>query len=293
MTQRPEPPETSPSPELVLEVEDLIVRYRGAAGNAVDGVDLTIEPGRSLGLVGESGSGKSSVARSILGLHPSTGTIRFEGRPIGDLRGSQLRRTRARLQMIFQDPYGTLDPRMPVGRQVAEPLLVHGLVRRADVQTRVRDLFVDVGLDPGLSTRYAHELSGGQRQRIAIARAIGLSPSLLVCDEPTSSLDVSVQAQVIELLRTLQQTRGLAYLFISHNLGVVRQLCDRVAVMYLGRVVESGPVESVFDDPQHAYTKALLAAVLEPDPTMRNAPPAVDTDLVSPEQLDDRLEESS
>jgi ABC-type microcin C transport system duplicated ATPase subunit YejF len=268
-------PETAPSPEPLLVVEDLTVRYPGTAANAVDGVSLTLGRGETLGLVGESGSGKSSVARSVLGLHKSDGSIRFAGTEISTLHGRALRSVRADLQMIFQDPYGTLDPRMTVGKQIAEPLRVHRIAERGQLTPAVSELLTRVGLDPAMAKRYPHEFSGGQRQRIAIARAIGLSPRLVVCDEPTSALDVSVQAQIIELLRDLQASTGVAYLFISHNLGVVRQISDRVAVMYRGRIVETGPVAQVFDAPTHPYTRLLLRAVLEPDPASRHAPPLV------------------
>jgi ABC-type microcin C transport system duplicated ATPase subunit YejF len=257
----------------LLAVEGLTVRYPGTAVNAVDGVSLTLGQGETLGLVGESGSGKSSIARSVLGLHKSTGSIRFEGTEISSLRGAALRHVRADLQMIFQDPYGTLDPRMTIGRQIAEPLRVHRLVAPRQLAKTVGELLARVGLDPAMASRYPHEFSGGQRQRIAIARTIGLSPRLIVCDEPTSALDVSVQAQIIALLRDLQATTGVSYLFISHNLGVVRGISHRVAVMYRGRIVETGPVGEVFDAPTHPYTKLLLRAVLEPDPAARHAPP--------------------
>jgi ABC-type microcin C transport system duplicated ATPase subunit YejF len=266
--------ETSSS-EPLLVVEDLTVRYPGTTVNAVDGVSLTLGRGETLGLVGESGSGKSSVARSVLGLHKSDGSIRFAGTEISSLHGGALRSVRADLQMIFQDPYGTLDPRMTIGKQIAEPLRVHRMTERGQLTPAVSELLTRVGLDPAMAKRYPHEFSGGQRQRIAIARAIGLSPRLIVCDEPTSALDVSVQAQIIELLRELQASTGVAYLFISHNLGVVRQISDRVAVMYRGRIVETGPVAQVFDAPTHPYTKLLLRAVLEPDPASRHAPPLV------------------
>jgi ABC-type microcin C transport system duplicated ATPase subunit YejF len=215
------------------------------------------------------------VARSVLGLHKSDGSIRFAGTEISALHGGALRSVRADLQMIFQDPYGTLDPRMTIGKQIAEPLRVHRMTERGQLTPAVSELLTRVGLDPAMAKRYPHEFSGGQRQRIAIARAIGLSPRLIVCDEPTSALDVSVQAQIIELLRELQASTGVAYLFISHNLGVVRQISDRVAVMYRGRIVETGPVAQVFDAPTHPYTKLLLRAVLEPDPASRHAPPLV------------------
>jgi ABC-type glutathione transport system ATPase component len=271
--------------EPVLDVRDLVVNYGTRAAprpNAVDRVDLRLEPGETLALVGESGSGKSSVARAILGLTPRTGTVEFEGRELGGLAARELRRTRARIQMIFQDPYGTLDPRMPVGRQIAEPLLSHRMETAATVRSRVAGLLDQVGLDPTTAGRYPHEFSGGQRQRIAIARAVGLSPSVIVCDEPTSALDVSVQAQILDLLTELQREHGIAYLFIAHNLGVVRQVSHRVAVMYLGRIIETGVTDEVFDAPREPYTRALLDAVLEPDPSSRTRPPSVPRDATSP-----------
>ena len=278
MTERAMPGGAAPQ---LLEVENLVVRYPGASINAVDGVSLTLGAGETLGLVGESGSGKSSVARSVMGLNASTGSIRFEGVELSSIGRRPMRAVRARLQMIFQDPYGTLDPRMTVGRQIAEPLRVHRVCPPNEIAARVGELLGQVGLDAAMATRYPHEFSGGQRQRIAIARAIGLSPSLIVCDEPTSALDVSVQAQIIALLRELQLTTGMAYLFIAHNLGVIREISDRVAVMYKGRIVETGPVGAVFDDPHHRYTQALLRAVLEPDPASRHAPP-LPLDFVEP-----------
>jgi len=261
----------------VLEVENLVVDYgtRRRPAVVVEGVDLSLAPGETLGLVGESGSGKSSVARAVLGLAPHRGVVRFEGTDLAGLRPRELRERRARLQMIFQDPYGTLDPRMTVGDQIAEPLLVHGVVGREAARGRVAELLERVGLDPAMARRYPHEFSGGQRQRIAIARAIGLSPSVIVCDEPTSALDVSVQAQVLDLLEELQRETGVALLFIAHNLGVVRRMSQRVAVMHLGRVVESGPVDEVFEAPRDPYTRALIDAVLEPDPASRHRRAAV------------------
>lgn len=255
----------------LLDVRNLVVRYPGAESNAVDDVSFDIRPGETFGLVGESGCGKSSVARAIVGLHDWSGTIDFSGQSLSGLGRRGMRPVRRRLQMIFQDPYGTLDPRMRVGDQIAEPLLVHGMERRGTVTARVADLLADVGLDPALARRYPHQLSGGQRQRISIARAIGLGPRLLVCDEATSALDVSVQAQILDLLERLRAEHDLAILFIAHNLAIVRRLCDRVGVMYRGKLVESGPAADVLETPQDAYTRALLDAVLEPDPAIRNA----------------------
>ena len=268
----------------LLEIEDLVVNY-GATKNAVDHIDIHIAAGETLGLVGESGSGKSSVARAIVGLAPANGAIRFEGKNLSSLGRRDLRSTRSRLQMIFQDPYSTLDPRMRIGDQIAEPLLIHGILKRGEVKERVAQLLERVELEPDMASRYPHEFSGGQRQRIAIARAVGLQPRLIVCDEPTSALDVSVQAQILTLLSDLQRDQGLTYLFIAHNLAVVRQMCHRVAVMYLGEIVETGPVAEVFDNPQHDYTKALLDAVLEPDPASRHIKPTISLNLNSPEDV--------
>ena len=268
----------------LLQVENLVVNY-GAARNAVDGVSLTLEPGETLGLVGESGSGKSSIARAVMGLTPFTGSVRFEDAELHGLTPRAMRPVRPRLQMIFQDPYATLDPRMTIGDQIAEPRVVHGLQSKREVGAEVGRLLERVGLPADVARRYPHEFSGGQRQRVAIARAVGLSPRLIVCDEPTSALDVSVQSRILDLLEELQRDQGLAYLFIAHNLGVVRRTAHRVAVMYLGQIVETGPVDEVFDNPQHEYTKALLDAVLDPDPSSRHAVPKVAADLTSPEEL--------
>lgn len=250
----------------ILNITDLTIDY-GTGTNVVDGVSLSLEAGHTLGLVGESGSGKSSVARAVMGLTPYQGDIEFDGREHRALTPRMWRETRRRLQMIFQDPYGTLDPRMTVGSQIAEPLVVHRMGTRAEIRVRVRELLERVGLDGTMTARYPHEFSGGQRQRIAIARAIALQPSLIVCDEPTSALDVSVQAQVLALLESLQRDHGIAYLFIAHNLGVVRRMATHVAVMHRGVIVEHGPTHQVFTEPQDPYTRSLLDAVLEPVPT--------------------------
>ncbi len=255
----------------LLDVRHLVVRYPGAGSNAVDDVNFEIRHGETFGLVGESGSGKSSVARAIVGLHDWSGAIDLRGQPLSGLGRRGMRPVRRRIQMIFQDPYGTLDPRIRVGDQIAEPLLVHGIQRRASVSARVAELMDDVGLDPALVRRYPHELSGGQRQRISIARAIGLGPELLICDEATSALDVSVQAQILDLLERLRAEHDLSILFIAHNLAIVRRLCDQVGVMYRGKLVESGPAADVLENPQDAYTRTLLDAVLEPDPAIRTA----------------------
>jgi oligopeptide/dipeptide ABC transporter ATP-binding protein len=239
---------------------------------AVDGVDLTVDRGQTLGLVGESGSGKSTTARLITRLiEPTEGEVVFDGTDLLGLRASELRSARRRIQIVFQDPYASLSPRLTVAQIVGEPLTVHRLASGADLTARVVDLLDAVGLDDSCLDRYPHEFSGGQRQRLAIARALALEPDLLVCDEPVSALDVSIQSQVVNLLADLQEERGLAYLFISHDLSVVRHVSDRVAVMYLGRVVEEGPAGAVHDTPTHPYTEALVSAVPVPNPTRQRA----------------------
>jgi len=255
--------------EPLLDIRGLAKHYPLKGGRmvrAVDGVDLTLAPGESLGLVGESGCGKSTVARLVLRLvPPSGGSIRFEGREIASLSDAAMRPLRRHMQLIFQNPHAALNPRRTVFASVVEPLVVQGMAG-ADAQARVAALLRQVGLPEGFLWRYPHELSGGQKQRVCIARALALEPRLLVLDEPTSALDVSVQAQILEFLQELRARLGLAYLFISHNLAVVRQVCDRVAVMYLGRIVEEGPAERIFAAPRHPYTRALVASVLPPRP---------------------------
>ncbi|NYT66392.1 ATP-binding cassette domain-containing protein [Alcaligenaceae bacterium] len=229
---------------------------------AVNGVSFDIYPGETLALVGESGCGKSTVARMLVGLYGLTqGSITFDGQPLSNMQKKGGKALRRRLQMIFQDPYASLNPRWRVGRIIAEPLLVHTNLSPAERQQRVNELLVQVGLDASDHTRYPHQFSGGQRQRISIARAMAAQPEFLVCDEPTSALDVSVQAQVLNLMKDLQRTLGLTYLFISHNLAVVHHVADRVAVMYLGRIVELAPRDELFQRPQHPYTRMLLASI--------------------------------
>ena len=237
---------------------------------AVDGVTFDIGPGETLGLVGESGCGKTTVGRTLLRLIPATaGQVRFNGKDVFSLGGGDLRALRRDMQIIFQDPYSSLNPRLDVRTIVGEALEVHGLARGQELEDRVAELLRQVGLPPEAARRYPHEFSGGQRQRIGIARALALNPKFIVCDEAVSALDVSIQAQIINLLEDLQSQLGLTYLFISHDLGVVRHISDRVAVMYLGRIAEIGTTDQIFDDPRHPYTRALLSAIPQADPSKR------------------------
>jgi oligopeptide transport system ATP-binding protein len=234
---------------------------------AVDGVSFEIEEGKTLGLVGESGSGKSTTAYAALQLlRPTSGSVSFEGRELTILHGESLRRMRRQMQIVFQDPYASLNPRMTVGRIVGEPLQTHGIGTRRSRRATVASLLELVGFDPSYTNRYPHEFSGGQRQRIGIARALALNPKLIVCDEPVSALDVSIQAQILNLLKDLQRDLGLTYLFIAHDLAVVRAMSDTIAVMHEGVIVEQGPAERVYMQPQTDYTRTLLAAVPVPDP---------------------------
>jgi len=261
----------------LLTVDDLQVHFPVRRGllfdrtvghvKAVDGVSFEIEEGQTLGLVGESGSGKSTTAYAALQLlRPTAGSVRFDGRELTGLRGEPLRQMRREMQIVFQDPYASLNPRMTVGRIVAEPLQAHGIGTRHSRRASVARLLELVGFDPSYTNRYPHEFSGGQRQRIGIARALALSPKLIVCDEPVSALDVSIQAQILNLLKDLQRDLGLTYLFIAHDLAVVRAMSDTIAVMHDGRLVEQGAAEQVYTRPQTDYTRALLAAVPVADP---------------------------
>ena len=249
-----------------------VFRRQVGTVKAVDGVDLELHRGEVLGLVGESGCGKSTLARTILQLVPPTaGTVVFEGQNLAALDAAGLRRARLGLQMVFQDPYASLNPRMSVFDALAEPLRVHKIVPRAEVPARVASLMERVGLAPRFAKKYPHEFSGGQRQRIAIARALALNPRVIVADEPVSALDVSIQAQILNLLAQLVRDLGLSLIFIAHDLSVVKHLSDRVAVMYLGRIVEHGPAAAVIEHPAHPYTRALVSAIPVPDPVRERA----------------------
>ena len=253
----------------LLQVEHLVKHFPARSGTlrAVDDVSFSIDSGRTLGLVGESGSGKSTLGRALLRLiEPTAGSIRFAGEELTSLRPAAMKPFRRQMQIVFQDPYASLDPQMRVEQIVAEPLLIHRVGSRKERQAEARSLLARVGLPAAAARRFPREFSGGQRQRIAIARALALAPKLIVCDEAVSALDVSIQAQILNLLRDLQRDLSLSYLFISHDLAVVREMADRVAVMYVGKIVETGDAESVFDRPRHPYTVALRSAVPEPDP---------------------------
>jgi oligopeptide transport system ATP-binding protein len=271
-TETPEPTQD------LIEVEGLKVYFPIRSGifqntvgtvKAVDGIDFEVRKGETLGLVGESGCGKSTTGRALIRLRePTEGTVRFDGIDLAKLKTDELRRMRRRMQIIFQDPYGSLDPRMTVGSIISEPIDTHHLATGAAKRERVADLLRIVGLDPKYVSRYPHEFSGGQRQRIGVARALAVEPDFIVCDEPISALDVSIQAQVLNLLTDLRRQLGLTYLFIAHDLSVVKHISDRVAVMYLGKIVEIGPPDIMYAAPGHPYTRALLSAVPVPDPEL-------------------------
>ena len=265
------------SQEILLKVENLVkhfpimkgalIRRQVGAVRAVDGLSFDVYRGETLGLVGESGCGKSTTGRAILQLHrPTSGSVLFEGRDLVKTKGEELRLMRRKMQMIFQDPYASLNPRMTVRDIIGDPMLAFGEASGKQIDERVRELLNLVRLDPDFANRYPHEFSGGQRQRIGVARALAMNPSFIVCDEPISALDVSIQAQVVNLLEDLQRDLGLTYLFIAHDLSMVRHISDRVAVMYLGVVVELSDRNDIYDNPLHPYTKALLSAIPVPDP---------------------------
>ncbi|WP_204043287.1 ABC transporter ATP-binding protein [Acrocarpospora phusangensis] len=266
---------------VVLRVRGLSKSFpvrRGAFGRAlesvraVDGVDLEVRAGTTVGIVGESGSGKTTVGRLMARLlTPDQGTVEVEGKDVSRAKGRELKEMRARLQVIFQDPYGALDPTKTIAHAVAEPLLVHGRIRRGEMRERAAALLARVALDPAFVDRYPDELSGGQRQRVCIARALALSPSVLVADEPTSALDLSTRSEILNLLLSIQEDTGQALVLVSHDFATVRHLSDRIAVMYLGRIVEEGPAAQIAESPRHPYTKALLSAVPLPDPQAQRA----------------------
>ncbi len=276
----------------LVEIRGLVKAFPVRAGvlqrtvaevRAVDGVDLVIRRGETLGLVGESGCGKTTVGRLLLRLiDASAGSIVFDGQDITHIAGAALRPYRRRMQIIFQDPYASLDPRTPIGDSIGEGLRIHGIGTAAERREKVRTIMDLVGLQPYQAPRYPHEFSGGQRQRIGIARALILEPDLIVCDEPVSALDVSIQAQVLNLLRQLQREMGLTYLFIAHNMGVVEHISDRVAVMYLGRVAEISGREGIYRSPAHPYTRALMSAIPIPDPDGRRRRIILTGDVPSP-----------
>ncbi len=288
---RPEPaPATAGQP--LVEVRNLVKHFPVRGGilqrtiawvQAVDNVDLEIRRGETLGLVGESGCGKTTVGRLILRLiDPTSGSLHFDGQDITRLKGAALKPYRRRMQIIFQDPYASLDPRMPIAESIGDGLRIHGMGSQRDQREKVRRMMDLVGLAPYHARRFPHEFSGGQRQRIGIARALVLEPDLVVCDEPVSALDVSIQAQVLNLLKSLQRELGLTYLFIAHNMGVVEHISDRVAVMYLGKVAELAERQDLFRDAQHPYTQALLSAIPIPDPQLRRRGIILRGDVPSP-----------
>ena len=280
------------SEQPLLEVTDLVKHFPVRSGvfgrvsaqvRAVDGVSFSLRRGETLGLVGESGCGKTTVGRTLLRLlEPTSGQIRFDGEDLRAASRSRLRELRRRMQLIFQDPYASLNPRMTVGEAIGESLRVHRLCERKDVDRRVAELLERVGLPGSYRSRFPHEFSGGQRQRIGVARALALGPEFIVCDEAVSALDISIQAQILNLLADLQRELDIAYLFITHNLNVVRHIADRVAVMYLGKIVEVATSEELFEDPKHPYTQALISANPAPDPNVKLEPVLLEGEVPSP-----------
>ncbi|NLL43934.1 MAG: dipeptide ABC transporter ATP-binding protein, partial [Firmicutes bacterium] len=281
------------NPEVLLEVRNLVKHFpirqgiifarQVGAVQAVDGITFNVEKGETLGLVGESGCGKTTAGRCILRLiEPTSGDVIFDGKNVPELPKDELRELRKDMQIIFQDPYGSLNPRMTVGDIIGEPLHIHKIAKGADREKRVREILETVGLSAFHARRFPHEFSGGQRQRIGIARALAVNPRLIICDEPVSALDVSIQAQVINLLQDLQAEFGLTYLFIAHDLSVVKHISDRVAVMYLGKIVELTGKDELYRNPKHPYTQALLSAIPEADPTIKKERIILRGDVPSP-----------
>ena len=277
--------------EPILRVEDLKVHFNAGGGlfkpkkfvKAVDGVSFEIQEGETFGLVGESGCGKSTTGRAIVKIYnPTEGKIYYKGEDITSIKGDALKEFRRNVQMIFQDPYASLNPRMTVGEIIREPMDIHNIYKtKEEREQRVRELLEIVGLKPDHIRRYPHEFSGGQRQRIGIARSLALDPSFIVCDEPLSALDVSIQSQIINLMMDMQEERKISYIFISHDLSVVKHISNRVGVMYLGSLVELADKDEIYENPQHPYTKALMAAIPKPDPTQRSSMEAIHGEIPS------------